>query len=56
MYLQIRSMVLLPEPLATGSDFFSSMDAIQKFVIPQIAPQVAASIQQYIDQARRITS
>lgn len=54
--MQIRVLVLSREPVATGADFFASMDAIQKFIIPQIQPQIAVNIQQILDEARRVTA
>ena len=53
--VQIQSLVLASEPIATGAEFYHSMDAIQKLIIPQLAPQLVANIQPILDQARRVT-
>ena len=51
---QVRHCVVA-EPVATAADFYNTLEVLQKLVVPQVPGPMAATLQQLIDQARRLT-
>lgn len=45
---------VVAEPIATAADFYNTLEVLQKLVVPQVPGNMAATLQQLIDQARRM--
>ena len=54
MHVQVRQCIVA-EPIITAADFHNTLEVLQKLVVPQVPSNMAATLQQLIDQARRMS-
>lgn len=45
---------MVAEPTISATEFYNTLETLQKLVVPQVPGNMAATLQQLIDQARRV--
>ena len=50
--MQVRNCITTEPACSTATEFFNTLEALQKIVVPQVPANVARGLQLLIDQAR----
>jgi len=50
--MQVRNCITTEPACSTATEFFNTLEALQKIVVPQVPNNVAHGLQLLIDQAR----